>query len=157
MRISDWSSDVCSSDLRGAWILFLPRALSGRLHRRGREGIATAGTGSGARAQLHPGDRRDPVDGDVLLDWRGGIDGHQCHLALAIAGLDDLHELAPVLGLHHALAAVALGGFESFVAGIAEVLAILEARRHGAAAHHHTTTASLALRSLDRKSTRLDS
>src|SRR3546814_18323270 len=84
------------SETQGASRLFPPRALSGGLHRRGREGIATAGTGSGARAQLHPGDRREPFDGDVMIARRGGIYGHQSHLALAIVRPHDLPALAPL-------------------------------------------------------------
>src|SRR3546814_13098534 len=43
MRISDWSSDVCSSDLSGEAVSSskAPRALAGVTRRRGRAGGAT--------------------------------------------------------------------------------------------------------------------
>src|SRR3546814_14751210 len=102
MRISDWSSDVCSSDLH-------------------------------------------PFDGNILLDWRGRVDRNQCHLARSVARLDDLHQLAAVLGLHHAFAAVAFGGVQPFVARVSEMLAVLEAGVHRAAAHHAADPPPFAL------------
>src|SRR3546814_19868455 len=50
MRISDWSSDVCSSDLPGL-----------RLRHRPRAADADAGSGAAAR-----GDRRGAADGAIL-------------------------------------------------------------------------------------------
>src|SRR3546814_3980863 len=38
MRISDWSSDVCSSDLRGAAVLVAQQVLQQDLHRIGQAG-----------------------------------------------------------------------------------------------------------------------
>src|SRR3546814_15782283 len=97
---------------------------------------STGETSSWTLAQLHPGDRRHPFDGNILLDWRGRVDRNQCHLARSVARLDDLHPLAAVLGLHPPFAAVAFGGVQPFVARVSEILAVLEAAGHRATAHH---------------------
>src|SRR3546814_5707238 len=51
MRISDWSSDVCSSDLAGADDLDLPAG-------QARAGDRAAGDGDGGRADRRPDPRR---------------------------------------------------------------------------------------------------
>src|SRR3546814_5800448 len=86
MRISDWSSDVCSSDLRGAFDQLLERGLGDAdalggldlVHRReiiGRQ----AGQGEAAAAGLH---------GDLVAGLRDG------DLAAVGQGADDVEQLA---------------------------------------------------------------
>src|SRR3546814_20789069 len=66
MRISDWSSDVCSSDLAGAYLRDARRAAS----RSG--GPVRPGSGQGTDGQ-----------GAVTLDLAGCSDGELAALALA--------------------------------------------------------------------------
>src|SRR3546814_1271962 len=47
MRISDWSSDVCSSDLLVRWGLHLRNTLSGVLNMRNRHRVCGARLGNG--------------------------------------------------------------------------------------------------------------
>src|SRR3546814_16939867 len=63
MRISDWSSDVCSSDLAEQWRLHA-RPASGAATRRCRRPVALAGRRGQHRGV--PGRRPDPPRGDSL-------------------------------------------------------------------------------------------
>src|SRR3546814_6232449 len=85
MRISDWSSDVCSADLRGRW----PRAAHLAPHRRApRAGRHLAGPGAaaGAAAGHH---RRAPA-----APGPGGADGDRAAADAAVAGGVRVHDPA---------------------------------------------------------------
>src|SRR3546814_3615690 len=83
MRISDWSSDVCSSDLLAAAAGAVPR-------RTAQEHPAGFG-GAGADAGVHPGAGGDPAQ--PLRDFRrtvGRADPvHHAQHAAAVAGAAD--------------------------------------------------------------------
>src|SRR3546814_14594107 len=72
MRISDWSSDVCSSDLLGDRVLEEAVELTG-----GRVPRAD-GTGAGfvALGRVHGAVGADPVDPQVLAVGLRGVDQH---------------------------------------------------------------------------------
>src|SRR3546814_9201964 len=68
MRISDWSSDVCSSDLRIRSVVFVhlfapPRHPGGRPVRRHAQGAETGSPASTAGADHGAGQRNKPIHG----------------------------------------------------------------------------------------------
>src|SRR3546814_3149186 len=72
MRISDWSSDVCSSDLLGDRVLEEAVELTGGRVQR------ADGTGAGfvALGRVHGAVGADPVDPQVLAVGLRGVDQH---------------------------------------------------------------------------------
>src|SRR3546814_545930 len=91
MRISDWSSDVCSTDLDDQFALFVQRGGVGRdLHAQRGVGLV-AETGLHARVLLQP-------NLVAALDQVAGRRRHQCDAAfegLGFAGYADTHLHSP--------------------------------------------------------------
>src|SRR3546814_10457391 len=99
MRISDWSSDVCSSDLR-RWLVF---RLGFRLrdHKRGREPSAPShplGSGSGKVALFHLG----AIVGGALAEHLG-VDRRAKRTPLAGRSEEHTSELQSLMRISYAV------------------------------------------------------
>src|SRR3546814_8511462 len=102
MRISDWSSDVCSSDLRRLAVAREIRV--GRREMPAAEEAAMRGQRRGMRGLQHPVPAR--VDHRALLLRVGAPEQEHQALALAVERLDDMvGEAFPALALVRAGAA----------------------------------------------------
>src|SRR3546814_16045727 len=98
MRISDWSSDVCSSDLR--LLVQMNRREAGQIARKLREsiGIGLEGMACGAAFRDRPREAPDvgaTVDGDVAgpqtLDRKSLVEGKSGAVRLDLGGRPTLN------------------------------------------------------------------